>query len=237
MIEIRWVILRVSRARPVAILTAALAATACGKAGGGPGGVSPLADSSVAYTGDTVAPPRAPGCPKLRPPQNQEELDRCTSTLKFDTAPEAGDEQRLLVLDSSSAPPCMEDPKHTCSYGPLARIEPVLNAHKYRDEPDMNEGRIIARLFVRQGEPGYPKLGLLPGHMTYWWVQFSPGATTGQAYFVTDSLQAGQLLSTRKRTVKVKHYPPGTLKQALADWLWTIEDETAQGRCGSASCR
>jgi hypothetical protein len=224
-----------------------VACAACDKGGGTSGQATVQgSDSSGATTAgayssklsqqeDTLAPPLAKGCPAGKAPINQKELDACISTLQFDSTEENGDEQRLLVLDVKGAPACLEDPKHTCSYGPLAKIEPVRNAHKYSPE-DMRQGRIIARLFVRDKEKGYPKLGLQPGHMTYWWVQYSSGEDTGRGYYITDLTKGDRLLQVA-RPVKVERYPPGTLKQALASWIWTIEDETTQGHCGTATCK
>jgi hypothetical protein len=190
----------------------------------------------VSQQEDTLAPPRPTGCPANRPPEKRTELDTCIKGLSFDTIPTSGDEQRLLLLDAKPGLPCHEDSKQRCSYGPLARIEPVRNAHKY-SPTDLKEGRFIARLFLRRGEAAYPKLGLVPGHTTYWWVQFEPGRTKGQSRFITDVTQGDRLVTPVKRDLTVTPYPNGTLKQALARWYWTVEDEVAQGHCGSATCK
>jgi hypothetical protein len=195
-------------------------------------GTPQTTDTSDAIDGDTLGPPLAAHCP--RPPQNQTELDACIKDLKFDPEPEAGDAQRLLVVDQGGSP-CPDDPKRTCRFGPLARIEPVVNAHKFT-KPQLREGRIIARLSIENGKEGYPKLNLAPGHKTYWWVQ-RDGDTGGTSVYVSDSLVGDRPLASKPRPLKVNERPDGTFKQALVRWLWVPDDETAKGTCGSASCK
>jgi hypothetical protein len=185
--------------------------------------------------GDTLPPPRAQGCPANRPPQTEEELKECIGDLKFDEQAEAGDEQRLLVVGQGGSP-CPDNSKRMCRHGPLARIEPLKNAHKFLPE-HLQEGRIIARLSITNGQEGYPKLNLAPGHKTYWWVQRDPSGSGGRSVYVSDSLAAGTLWVSKPRELEARNVPEGTFKQALARWLWSEDDETAKGTCGSASCK
>lgn len=205
------IVLRVSL---VALVTSATGA-ACG------GTVKP-------DTGPTPQQVPAPEpCPKEGPPTNQAQLLGCIQGMEFDTTDLAGDEQRLMLN-----PPC----PGTCRYGPLAKIEPVKRAHEYTDE-ELQQGRIIARMFVREGENGYRKLALVPGHITYWWVQIDATGRSGRSLFISDAMVDNKLVTARpRRRLEVYPYPPGTVKQALAKWHWLPDDETAKGTCGSATC-
>lgn len=197
-------------------------------------GNSQITDTSVVTDGDTLPPPRAQGCPANRPPQTKEELDACVGNLKFDPEPEAGDAQRLLVINQGGSP-CPDDPKRTCRFGPLATIEPLVNAHRFTKR-ELQEGRIIARLSIESGQEGYPKLNMAPGHKTYWWVQRDEG-TGGTQVYVSDSIANGRPVVSKPKPLKVYERPLGTFKQALVGWLWVPDDETAKGTCGSATCK
>jgi hypothetical protein len=197
-------------------------------------GIVALVTSAIcaACGGTTREPAVAPSpkgatetCPTKGPPSNLAELTACVRGLEFDSSELAGDEQRLMIN-----PPC----PGTCRYGPLAKIEPVKGAHEYSDE-DLREGRIIARMFVRDGERGYPKLALVPGHMTYWWVQKDATGRSGRSLFISDAVVGGTLVSER-RALEVEPVPPGVIRQALAKWRWLADDETAKGTCGPSKC-
>jgi hypothetical protein len=130
-------------------------------------------------------------------------------------------------------PPC----PGPCRYGPLAKIEPEKHSHLLSEE-DLKDGRIIARLFLRKGETArYGKLKLIPGRMTYWWVQKIPGrpdSAAGRSFYITGGAQ--RLETTKERTLHFEPYR-GQVKQALARWLWEPRDETTQGSCGGGTCR
>src|SRR4051794_27715697 len=110
------------------------------------------------------------GCPSNAAPSDTTQLRACLDSLQFDTVAAAGDEQRLLVHDPGNGAACHGgDTTHSCRHGPLAKIEPVIGAHQLLPT-ELNQGRIIARLFLRSGETEpYPKLGLAPTDTTYWW--------------------------------------------------------------------
>ena len=166
-----------------------------------------------------VAPRPGPDCPRGTPPSDTTQLNACLQGIEFDTVPALGDEQRLMI------PPGR--------YGPLAKIEPVINAHAYSDD-DLREGRIIARFFVRPGERGYPKLGIVAGQVTNWWVQLDDTGRRGRSVYITaDSL--GQLSRSRDALHVEAH--PGRFKQAVARWVWYENDEKGQGTCGQACCK
>ncbi len=165
-------------------------------------------------------------CPKDGPPTNQAELKACVGKISFDTTEIVGDEQRLMVN-----PPCPT----SCRYGPLARIEPAMGAHEY-SEGDLREGRIIARLFVRKGETGYRKLALVPGYITYWWVQKDATGRRGRSIFISEAMVRNTLVSMAQR-LQVEVYPPGSFRRAVARWYWLEQDETTKGTCGAGTCR
>jgi hypothetical protein len=166
-------------------------------------------------------------CPDSGPPTTRAELRACVARDTFDTNELVGDEQRLMVN-----PPCPA----SCRYGPLAKIEPALHAHEYSDG-ELQQGRIIARLFVRSGEQGYRKLALVPGYMTYWWVQKDPRARSGTSLYISEATVGNKLVMTPPRKLEVEEYEPGTFKRAIAGWLWLEDDEVSKGTCGSAVCK
>jgi hypothetical protein len=127
-------------------------------------------------------------------------------------------------------PPC----PGSCRHGPLAKIEPAKGAHQYTDD-ELKQGRVIARLFLRSGEKGYPKLALTPGDTTYWWVQKK--GKGGTSIFISQATIGGRLVATPPRRLQVEEYGPDAIKQAIAGWYWLEDDETAKGTCGSASCK
>lgn len=172
--------------------------------------------------------PGAAECPKEGPPTNAAQLKACVGGLKFDTLDLVGDEQRLMVN-----PPCPA----SCRHGPLARIEPFEGAYEYSKE-EMQRGRIIARLFVRKGEKGYQKLALVPGYMTYWWVQIDGTGRRAKSIFISEAMAGkDRLLRTVPRQIRVYPYEEGTFKRSIAGWYWLDDDETAKGTCGSATCK
>ena len=174
------------------------------------------------------------GCPSNAAPSDTTELRACLDSLRFDTVAAAGDEQRLLVRDTAGPACTFGDTTQSCRHGPLAKIEPVIGAHQFLPT-ELNQGRIIARLFLRSGETEpYPKLGLVPTDTTYWWVQRQSDTTAVSRYVrisgdsvVVDSLQ----------TITIELHPPGYYQQALARFIWNDADETTQGPCGAGCCR
>lgn len=186
------------------------------------------------------SPPKPPepvaACPRGRAPTSATELKACLQGQKFDSAPEAGDEQPLLVIGKGPGAPCPGDSTRTCRYGPQAKIEPLIGADQY-SESDLRQGRIIARLSLLEGETeSYPKFGLTAGQVTYWWVRTDSTGTGGESVFVTTS--GDERLVPVSRPLVRELYRKGTkLTGATARWIWTLEDETTQGHCGTATCK
>jgi hypothetical protein len=192
-------------------------------------------------------PPPAPvpvaACREGEAPLSPDQLDQCLRGFSFDKRYEYSDEQPLTIIEKGGGgPPCPGDPdrKYSCRYGPLATIEPVIRAHAYSEE-DLMEGRFIARITVPRGEPEYPKYGLRPGAMTYWWVKTDSTGSAGDSYFITRA-ENGTISHVRRDLVREPYgdgtgYQDGKPNRALVRWLWTLDDETAKGQCGAASCK
>jgi hypothetical protein len=171
------------------------------------------------------------GCPQNGPPADTTQLNACLLGLNFDTVPAIGDEQRLMIRGSLPGPFCHGDTTHSCRYGPLSKIEPVIGAHEYSDSA-LQEGRIIARMFIRAGETdSYPKLGLVLHDTTYWYVN----TATDSSFFVSRPTSGAVLAATVRPLVVDPH--PGAFDQAVARWVWNDADEKGQGTCGQACCR
>jgi hypothetical protein len=174
-----------------------------------------------------------PGCPANSAPADTSQLRACLTGLEFDTTELAGDEQRLMVREVGPGPRCHGDLFHACRYGPRAKIEPVKGAHVYADSV-LDQGRIIARMFLTTGETEpYPKFGLVAGDTTYWWVH-----TGGpdSSYFMHRDTLSNQLVVVGRPLERNPH-EEGSFSQALARWVWDETDEKANGNCGSSCCK
>jgi hypothetical protein len=171
------------------------------------------------------------GCPDSTPPSDTTQLGACLQGLTFDTVPALGDEQRLMVRGPLPGPFCHGDTTHSCRYGLLAKIEPVMGAQDYT-ESALHQGRIIARMFIRAGETdSYPKLGLVLHDTTYWYVN-----TAIDSSFFVARPQAGDSLLATVRPLEMEPHP-GRFQQAVARWLWFDNDEKSQGACGQSCCK
>jgi len=186
----------------------------------------------------TELPKLSADCPRGKAPQTKVELDACLGGFDFDSDSYAGDEQPLAVIGTPPGPPCPGDPKHehTCRYGPLAKIEPLKVAHRY-SESDLRQGRIIARISIPKGEKeGYPKYGLQPGGVTYWWVQTDSTGRRGTSVYLTPTAD-GKFGTVKRPLIRELYDKSERVLQAIARWIWSLEDETSQGHCGAATCK
>jgi hypothetical protein len=183
--------------------------------------------------GVQATPP--PSCPDTAAPIDKTKLQACLNGLQFDAVAAVGDEQRLLVHEPGAGAKCHgSDTTHSCRHGPLAKIEPVKE-DSARDTTALNQGVIIAKLFLRSGETeSYPKLGLAPKDTTYWWIRRLT-ATTALSMYVRRS--KGSVVHTPLDTITIELHPDGTFQQGLARFIWDDNDETTQGRCGSGCCK
>jgi hypothetical protein len=206
------------------------------------------------------APQPDPGCQSRVAPSTQAQLDACLKNLAFDSSDEASDEQPLTVVETVQGPTSQRCPGDAsgrlfCRYGPMGTIQPAIGAQRY-SEAQLREGRIIAKLSVPRGEKeGYKKYGLLPGQDTYWWVQTDSAGTGGISVFLTRG-QDGQV-SRVERPLKRRRFYEADYKRfaameytgkdpetegarwwrAVARWLWNLDDETANSKCGAGSCQ
>jgi hypothetical protein len=192
-------------------------------------------------------------------------LDACLQKAAFDDSYEVIDEQPLAVITTSQGEPCPGDAAGSplrCRYGPVAKIQPLIGAQRYSEE-ELMEGRIIAKMSVAGTEKeGYKKYGLMPGEATYWWVQTDKTREGGTSVFLTTTGRAGRIDTvsrplTRKLDDDSTYKDPDSrsrasdsryqdsdsrykklpkLRRAIVRWIWSLDDETAKGKCGSGSC-
>jgi len=145
--------------------------------------------------------------------------------LDFDTSYDVGDEQRLAVGRYPDL-----------HYGPLAAIQPEIGNHTIRED-DLRHGRIIARIINKSDEP-YPKLGLAPHSITYWWAQLGADSTKNQSVMIsTDS--TGLVVSRTGRPLLYDgdRHDPVYRTRAVARWIWQEDDEQGWSSCGLKCCR
>jgi hypothetical protein len=185
-------------------------------------------DTSARAVAIYKAPVLPQGCKANKPPSTQAELTVCLQGLDFEDSIEAvGDQQRLMIN-----PPC----PGSCRYGPLATIQPEKHSHLYSDA-ELKEGRIIAKLFLDPKETrGYKKLGLVPGGVTYWWVQKTSEKYDNAGRSVYLTLIGERVQPPIENTLKYKGHPNG-FQQAVARWVWDPLDERSQGTCGQGCCK
>jgi hypothetical protein len=193
-----------------------------------------------AATSDSL-PQLDKNCRPGQPPTTRDELEACKTGLAFDEEELVGDRQRLMVFDPGSGTGCPGARTiQNCRLGPLARIQPEVHSHLWPETTVAREGRIIAQLSLADGErQGYPKLALVPGHTTYWWVQIGMDGREGRSFYVSDSVKTdGTLYTVEHKGLNVQRYRTGSLRQAIARWLWLADDETTKGSCtASSSCK
>ena len=215
-------------------------------------------------TGCAAAYTLPEGCDAYAPPSTSAALKACVSELSFSTLEAAGDDQVLTVVESNGrGSPCpgSRDQNRTCRYGPRAIIQPEVDSWRV-GYSDLRRGRIIARMFIPEGEEqDYDSLGLARGTTTYWWVQVTASRAEfesadsgyslippdrgvqptghakkqvfGKSVFVSD--RGGQIFKKERPLYYRRH--PDEFKQALARWVWDPDDETSQGSCSKGCCR
>ncbi len=154
--------------------------------------------------------------------------------LSFVPDPESGDRQGLLLGHYPE----------NARFGPVATIQPEVHSNAGSVAELRHMGKVIARLQVESiGAQPYPKLGLLPGTTTYWWVRLNPGdtTTTGRSVFITvDGL--GHIVSRTSSDLTVhgygdkwKHILYRNL-QPLARFTWNPADQGTWGTCNGVCC-
>jgi hypothetical protein len=149
--------------------------------------------------------------------------------LSFVSDTEAGDRQGLLVGHYPGS----------AHYGPVATILPEINSNRGSLAELRLRGKVIARIQMDSiGAQPYPKLGLLPGATTYWWVQLNSGDTSamGRSVFITVDAR-GRIISRTSSPLTVRQYHPFYRNlQPLARFTWNPGDEGTWGTCNGACC-
>jgi len=190
--------------------------------------------------GFAVPPPPSQGSKGTPVPRGRidtlsdRELERAIAAAKFDSSPWAGDEQRLMVGRYVADSPSL------ARYGPLVKIEPAERSYS---RPLLERGRIVAR-FINQEADSYPKLGILPHSITYWWIE---------GRYTTDSGRGGRavFIATRRdpesRRIRILRRTPARLwfeahrwyksPGPSARWYWVDRDEQGWYSCPSGCCR
>jgi hypothetical protein len=145
---------------------------------------------------------------------------------RFAVDSEAGDHQALLVGRYPDS----------ATYGPLATILPDARANA-GSVAQLGAGKIIARI-TNESADTYPKLGLLPHAVTYWWVEYSEHGDTGRSVFITVDADTTIIGRTVRGLSVVKYHPGGfQVNQPLARFVWTNDDEQTWGSCNGVCCR
>jgi len=151
-------------------------------------------------------------------------LREYVAKLDFDTNYDAGDEQRLAIGQYPNM-----------KYGPLVAIQPEIGNFSLVED-DLHHGRIIARMVNYSAEP-YPKLGLAPHSITFWFAQLGPDSTKNRSVMIsTDS--TGTIVG--RPTPLLLHYgrdhKDSTRNRGLARWIWSDTDEQTWSACGTKCC-
>ena len=144
--------------------------------------------------------------------------------LRFDSTYGDADEQRLMVGKYPDS-----------RYGPLVRIEAESGAFLLSRD-DLARGRIIARMINRSDDP-YPKLGLAPHSVTYWWVELPQATLSGRSVFISTDSASGKIVS---RTVAKLIYEEHRDRRYIAPsarWIWDPADEQGWIACGRGCCK
>ena len=139
--------------------------------------------------------------------------------LRFDTTDYDGDEQRLMLghypVDAH--------------YGPLVRIEPESGAYRLSRD-DLVRGRIIARMINHSDEP-YPKFGIAPRGVTYWWAQLPERGDTGRSVFISTDT-GGRIVSRTIMKLLFEAHPDRHYRTRASRWIWSDTDEQGWTPCG-----
>jgi hypothetical protein len=149
-------------------------------------------------------------------------LESYIRRLRFDSAYSDADEQRLMVGKYPDS-----------HYGPLVRIEAESGAFLLSRD-DLARGRIIARMINRSDDP-YPKLGLAPHSVTYWWVQLPQGSESGRSVYI--STDNGKIVNRSIAKLVYETHTSRQYKGPSARWIWDPGDEQGWIACGGGCCR
>lgn len=187
---------------------------ACRPHQAGPGPVRPTPAPAPGF--EAVVDSAKPSTPVLRD---------YVAKLQFDTNYEVGDEQRLALGQY----PDMK-------YGPLVAIQPEVGNFALVED-DLHRGRIIARMVNSSDEP-YPKLGLAPHSITYWWAQLGPDSSQNRSVMITTD-SSGMILDRPKPLALHYESDHGSVNRSrgVARWIWSDADEQGWSACGTKCCK
>jgi hypothetical protein len=146
-------------------------------------------------------------------------------TLRFVPDTEAGDRQALLVGHYPDS----------ARYGPLAMILPEEESYEGSDE-DLEHGKVIARI-SNESADSYPKLGLLPHAVTYWWVEYDADRHRGRSVFIAVDADTNIIGRTVRGLEVIRDHKWFRVSQSLARFVWTSDDEFVWGSCSGHCCR
>ncbi|HEV8304491.1 MAG TPA: hypothetical protein VGQ25_06015 [Gemmatimonadales bacterium] len=136
--------------------------------------------------------------------------------LDFDELDGVGDQQRLMLGRCDSS----------CSYGPLATIQPYRNTHRI-NSAQQDSGVIVARII---SDGAYPKFNIHGRDTVYWWVRLRKGDSVSVFASTAPEVRA------RVSDLAITPHSPRTYNRALARWVWTDRDEEAWVTCDGGRC-
>jgi hypothetical protein len=145
--------------------------------------------------------------------------------MTFAPDTESGDHQALLVGHYPDS----------AQFGPLATILP--EERSYRMSPqELMRGQVIARI-TNASVDSYPRLGLLPNGVTYWWVQYNERTETGRSVLIAIDADSNIVRRTNMGLDVVTYHTRFRPSQPLARFYWTEFGELLWGWCGWQCCR
>jgi len=172
-------------------------------------------------------------CQGQKPSQQGVKIDSVTSeqfrtylrTLTFSVDTEAGDRQALMIGHYPDS----------ARVGPLATILPQERAYGM-SAVQLERGEVIAKI-SNESADSYPKLGLLPHAITYWWVEYNERTEKGRSVFVTVSPDTNIVAKAYRGLQVISYHVRYHPTQPLARFYWTAVDDLAWGWCGTHCCR
>ena len=145
--------------------------------------------------------------------------------LHFVTDTEAGDRQALLVGHYPDS----------AQFGPVATILPEARANLISGTL-LARGRVIARI-THETADSYPRLGLMPHAVTYWWVEYNRRTDTGRSVFIAVDADTNIVGRTPRGLQVTREHREYRGSEPTARFVWTESGELGWGNCGWGCCR
>jgi hypothetical protein len=146
-------------------------------------------------------------------------------SLRFAPDTESGDRQALMIGH-------YPDSAHV---GPVAMVLPEERAH-HMSPVELMSGRVIARI-THENADSYPRLGLLPHTVTYWWVEYSERSEHGRSVLVAVDSAENIVARVVRGLQIISYHKEFRAIQPLARFVWTEFGEILWGWCGDHCCR